>query len=171
MTKFSTRTISAVAGLSIALAYSMQLASATEQIVEQKTRDCAVIESSVERLACFDATYGDGTDSAMTAVAPATIEAVPTSTVTVPSEADFGQQKSKTELEGESLDSVITGVDRDAYDKLIFELDNGQVWRQTESKHFPIDPGQATEIRHGAMGSYKLYVKGESRWTRVRRVK
>jgi len=150
-------------------------------LAADSTADCAAIESPDERLACFDAAYRSGAES------PSATESVPDDSgpaasvvlpagaaagaaqVTTPSEADFGIEKPKSETEGESLVSGIAAVSRDGYDKLIFELDNGQVWRQTEYKRFPVKAGQVAEIRHGSFGSYKLYIQGKKIWTRVRR--
>ncbi|MGI9342564.1 MAG: hypothetical protein ACR2QV_06915, partial [Gammaproteobacteria bacterium] len=143
--------------------------------------ECAQISAAQERLACFDRAFGTGgeTESAAPATAAgpedagaAVATAAGTAAVAqpAPKDADFGRQKSKAEVEGESLTSGLAAIGKDAYDRLIFELDNGQLWRQVEYKRFPIEAGQVVEIRHGALGSYKLYVKGKKRWTRVRRV-
>ena len=130
---------------STALAGSCALAGDTE-----KPKQCAEIESAEERLACYDAAAGAG-------------EAVGTA------DDEFGSQKTKQEIEGDSLTSGVAGVDKDAYGKLIVSLENGQIWRQVESKRFMVKVGQVVEIRHGTLGSYKLYVLGGNYWTRVRR--
>jgi len=168
-----------ISGICIALAFCVQFALAADD-----SADCAAIESSDERLACFDAAYGAGAetppDTASAPVdggpaEPAAGVVVPAAAaagaaqVTTPSEADFGIEKPKSETEGESLTSGIAAVKRDGYDKLIFELDNGQVWRQIEYKRFSAKAGQVAEIRHGSFGSYKFYIKGGKNWTRVRR--
>ena len=114
--------------------------------------DCASIEAPDERLACYDAAAGP--------------ESVP---VPAPQPDDFGLSKSKSETEGESLTGQVVGVWQDAYRKLSIELDNGQVWRQIESKRFSVEVGDVVVIRHGSVGSYKLYVDGEDGWIRVRR--
>src|SRR3569833_2678412 len=36
----------------------------------------------------------------------------------------------------------------------VFELDNGQVWRQSESKSFDVHAGDAVRISKGALGSF-----------------
>ena len=114
------------------------------------TTDCAAIESAEERLACYDAE-------------------AKTDPVASPQEEDFGLAKPKSETEGESLTGQIVGVWKDAYRKLIIELDNGQIWRQIETKRFSAVVGDVVVIRHGSLGSYKLYVEGEQGWIRVRR--
>ena len=152
---------------------------------ERSAQECATIESASERLACFDAQYGKSKESvraapptgddvdknksaaaAGTAAATTAVDKSATST-----DDDFGFTKPKQETEGESLTSGISAVSKDAYRRLVFELDNGQVWRQIEYKRFTADAGDVTVIRHGSFGSYKLYIEGTKPWTRVRRVR
>jgi len=168
-----------ISGLYIPLAFCIQVALAADA-----PADCAAIESPDERLACFDAAYRSSAaepqatetapvdsgpaESAGDVIVPAAAAAGATQSMS-PSEAEFGLQKSRDETEGESLTSGIAAVGKDGYGKAIFELDNGQVWRQTEYKRFPVKVGQVAEIRHGSFGSYKLYIKGKKSWTRVRR--
>ncbi|MCI4645857.1 MAG: hypothetical protein MRY64_13840, partial [Hyphomonadaceae bacterium] len=78
-------------------------------------------------------------------------------------------------LGGESEDGqideityAITDVDRDAYGKVIVTLENGQVWRQTDSGRTPRNP-EAALIKRAALGSYMMKLDG-SRAIRVRRV-
>jgi hypothetical protein len=143
--------------------------------------ECAKISSAQERLDCFDRVFDTGSTTESAAPAPAVAPkdagaaaaaAAATAAIAQPAseDADFGRKKTKAELEGEALVSGIAAIGRDAYDRLIFELDNGQIWRQVEYKRFPVEAGQSAEIRHGAFGSYKLYIQGKKRWTRVRRV-
>jgi len=90
-------------------------------------------------------------ESASDVIVPAAAAAGATQAAT-PSEADFGLQKPREETEGKSLTAGVAAVSRDGYDKLIFELDNGQVWHQVEYKRFPVKAGQVVEIRHGSFG-------------------
>lgn len=150
---------------------------------DQSARACAMIESAAERLACYDDLYAQPDEPAPTPagdlpdrnLAPVAGGAAATASaagqVAETTEAEFGFAKSKQESEGESLTSAISGVSEDAYRRLIFELDNGQVWRQIEYKRFDADADDVAVIRHGSFGSYKLYIEGNKRWTRVRRVR
>jgi hypothetical protein len=54
----------------------------------------------------------------------------------------------------------------------IFRLNNGQVWRQTDSSRFyyPVD-NPVVIIERGAMGAYYLRVDGKSSVVRVRRMR
>ncbi len=170
MHKSSILAFSQVTSLGILLASSVQLVLAAEQSADPAAVHCTTIQSATERLACYDAVYDVNIPpAATTVIAPVTTKAATPPARIVPDETSFGKKIPRAQQEGESISSVIAELDRDGYNKLIFTLDNGQVWRQTENKRFRVTAGQTAEIRHGSLGSYKLYIKGESRWTRVRR--
>lgn len=65
----------------------------------------------------------------------------------------------------------MTGVSTLADDRLSFQLDNGQVWVQNESRSgFPSAVGDPVTIKKGALGS--IWLMTGKRWgTRVRRVR
>ena len=132
---------------------------------------CLEIASPTERLACYDAAHGYSARTKVAAPPAAAAVASPTAAVAEPDPDDFGFTKSKADNEGESLSSPIREISKDAYKRLVFELDNGQVWRQIEYKRLQVDDGDVAVIRHGSFGSYKLYVGDTKRWTRVRRVR
>jgi hypothetical protein len=70
----------------------------------------------------------------------------------------------------DEITARIARLSRDASNDWIFMLDNGQVWRQAESKSsFEIAPGNAVTIRRGALGSFRLETDKHN-WTRVERV-
>jgi hypothetical protein len=165
----------AVPALAFALAFTV-----TSAVGEGRAAACARIESTAERLACYDAAFGVQADTQQpTADEVADDPGVAASAATAagaaaqsnaPDEADFGFTKPKSETEGESLTSAISGLSKDAYKRLVFELENGQVWRQIEYKRLSVDVGDVAVIRHGSFSSYKLYIGDTKRWTRVRRV-
>ena len=150
---------------------TLALVAAVVAAEDREEAACLDIASPTERLACYDALHGFGRDaeveaSASGAVAPDAGVAEEAQT----DPAEFGFAKTKPETEGESLSSPIAGISKDGYKRLIFELENGQVWRQIEYKRLQVDEGDTAVIRHGSFGSYKLYVGDTKRWTRVRRV-
>ena len=106
-----------------------------------------------------------------TAAGAAAAAAAPTSGV-AKSDAEFGLRERPEEREPESLRSSITRVNRDPYDRLEFHLENGQVWKQIETRRFSVPRENPVAIvRPGALGSYRLYLENESRWTRVKRTR
>ncbi len=168
-----------IAGLCVPLLLGLEVAFGADS-----ANDCAAIEAADERLACFDRVFGSSEDAqaegrtaepaaaapAQDAGVSAAAAAAAGASAVSSEEADFGLEKPKSETEGKSLTSGIARVGKDGYGKLIFELENGQVWQQTEYKRFSAREGQTAVIRHGSFGSYKMYIEGKSIWTRVRRV-
>ncbi len=65
----------------------------------------------------------------------------------------------------------ISGVRQSSYGRDTYTLDNGQVWRQTESEsEFVVRPGDAVTLSKGALGSFWLASSSHLR-TRVTRVR
>ena len=68
------------------------------------------------------------------------------------------------------LTAHIASVSRNGAGRQLFTLDNGQVWRQAESKaSFEAGPGDAVTISSGALGSFWL-ATGKHNRTRVERL-
>ena len=68
------------------------------------------------------------------------------------------------------LTAHITSVSRNASGRLVLTLDNGQVWRQAESRStFEAGPGDVATISPGALGSFFLATNSHN-WTRVERI-
>lgn len=68
------------------------------------------------------------------------------------------------------LDAHIAGVSRNAAGRTVLTLDNGQVWRQSETRsRFEAHAGDAVKITPGALGSYWLSTNTNN-WTRVERL-
>jgi hypothetical protein len=68
------------------------------------------------------------------------------------------------------LDAKIDVVSYDPYDNVVALLDNGQTWVQTESQSLPrIRPGDAVQIKRGALGSYRMVIVRMNRAFPVKR--
>jgi len=68
------------------------------------------------------------------------------------------------------LSAHIVSVSRNAAGRQVFTLDNGQVWRQSETRPtFVAGAGDAISITHGAFGSFWL-ATSKHNWTRVERL-
>ncbi len=87
----------------------------------------------------------------------------------------FGRRHLEQEepAEAQILRAVVADVTKDSRGSLVFQLDNGQVWRQIEPRYFPYPRGRefAVEISTGMMGEYRLQVEGAGRKVRIRRMK
>ncbi len=122
---------------------------------------CAGFEDDSARLACYDGLAGRPRPDMPKAV------------------ADFGvteQLKRERDPETwiaarpESVTRTVKSVGRNASDRLVVTLEDGQVWLQTETKsHVPVRPGDVVVIKRAAMGTFMLLTPS-SVATRVRRV-
>lgn len=179
---------------SLIIAISLFAVSLSGQAATLSLESCAAIEDPVERLACYDTLAGrlpadtakaSGTaPSAVDPVAPKTdviVPAGPAVTPTVPAvestpdaEALFGLEHKQKPGE-ERLDELQlkwTKKKKDAYGKWIITLENGQVWRQTDSRRFNFgNSEQWVVISRGILGSFFLGEPERNGGIRVKRVK
>jgi hypothetical protein len=69
-----------------------------------------------------------------------------------------------------NLSAQVSSVSHTSTGRWVLTLDNGQVWRQAETRpDFEVAPGVAVKISTGAMGSFWLETSKHN-WTRVERV-
>lgn len=145
----------------IPLACLVVSALATSASAADELGTCAGIKDDSARLACYDGLASRSQ--------PDTTKAV----------ADFGvteQLRRQRDPEAwsaarpESITSTVKSVGRNASDRLVVTLEDGQVWLQVETKsHVPLRPGDVVVIKRAAMGTFMLLTPS-SVATRVRRV-
>ncbi len=179
---------------SLIIVISLFAVSLSGQAATQSLESCVSIDDPVERLACYDKLAGrlpvdtektSGTaPSAVEPVAPKAdviVPAAPAVTPTVPAveptpdaEAVFGlEHKQKPEEERpDELQLKWTKKKKDAYGKWIITLENGQVWRQIDSRPFQfVNSEQWVVISRGVLGSFFLGEPERNAEIRVKRVK
>jgi hypothetical protein len=156
---------------------------------------CTEIAGTAERLQCFDAAATAArsvlSDADKQAAAEAQKEeseggvlawfgfAPEEKPVTKPE--DFGMSPKAQERPGappeiSEISAKVVEYAKNAYGKSLFILDNGQVWKQvdgdtTEIYHRASDGPMSIRIEKAIMGSFSLYVEGQSKKLKVRRVK
>ena len=118
--------------------------------VRGKLMDCASVADGVQRLACFDALAFELKQASGTS---------------------FGAQAAKP-AEPDRVSLAVNGLEKGADGKLRFAMENGQVWRQVDTKRLPnAGKGPWTAvIRKAAMGTFLLSLN-HSGAIRVERVK
>ncbi len=154
--------------------------------------ECVTISSADDRLACFDAAYAVqpqiqppatsetpavtvapvATDTPVVAPPAAAVAvSAPQAGVKTATEEEFGFPQSQSQQE--TLKSTITGVDKDPVGRLTFHLENGQAWKQVETKRFRLkeEDHLVAVIKDASLGSFKLSVERGSVSTRVKRIK
>jgi hypothetical protein len=146
-------------------------AAAAAQPVPPALEACTHISAEGERLACFDREM-----SALSKVATAGAGATPLTPEQKLGLSPEGVRKLETrqgmpaDKSRQELTARLTSVARNPAGREVFTLDNGQVWRQAESRaRFEAHAGEAVKITPGALGSFWLST-GTHNWTRVERV-
>ena len=159
--------LAALLATTIATPALAQAPSAEQQL--DSVQACRAIADVAQRVACYDRASAPGAAPAQAAVPPAPPPPPPPTP-----EEQFGRSPERARPaptppptqqaranEPQQLDQIsarIVSLRSDALGRLSFVLDNGQVWRMTESEgtfDFP-GRGDAVTIRRGAIGGYRL---------------
>jgi hypothetical protein len=87
-------------------------------------------------------------------------------------QANFGQEdKQRTKDLIKEIQAQVVLVKKGTYGKQIITLNNGQVWRQTDSTYLKLRKGQAIIIKRGAMGSFFIGKHSTNKRIRAKRIK
>ena len=87
-------------------------------------------------------------------------------------QASFGQEdKQRTNNLIKEIQAEIVQVKKGAYGQQIITLNNGQVWRQTDSTSLRLKKGHIVIIKRGAMGSFFIGKENANKRIRAKRVK
>ena len=119
--------------------------------VQDKLIDCASVADGAQRLACFDALILGLRQAG---------------------DASFGAVQAAKPVEPDRVSLAVSALDKGADGKLRFTMEDGQVWRQTDTTKLP-NAGKGpwtAEIRKAAMGTFLLSLN-HGRVVRVERVK
>ena len=169
---------------SIGLAVSLAGPAMADELSEDLQK-CAQLKNPEVRLACYDAlaeilAAQPLEESASTEAAIQTAPSAPPRAAAEPEQEEDSEQSLASRVFGllpggddvNRIESRVVGeVDGLGQGKR-FELENGQVWRQTdrtERNYRAINP--KVEIREGFMNSYRMRLEGLNARVRVRRVK
>ena len=146
---------------------------------------CASIGDGAKRLACYDSALA-ATDSQAAARLAEQRRAAEVAAAKAAEEAKARKEQERLAAFGaQGLQNSSTG-DEEAVTQIsatiaemgqgmtgsVFTLDNGQVWRQTETRTLPpIRVGDAVTIRKGVIGGYRMTFERQQRTVPVKRVK
>jgi hypothetical protein len=144
--------------------------AASSADLEIQLKTCARLRDDSERLACYDRTVArlysgedaDGPD--------ADADGEPSA------EAMFGMSRQvdgPAEVDREAIPSIsaqVKSLQKAADGTLLIELDNGQLWRQVDSKDLLLRAGDRVTISRGALDSFRIATPG-NRHGRVRRLR
>lgn len=159
---------------------SILLSTFANASVETQLSQCAAVPDKLDRLVCYDnlsASLATKSVSSIsvepTTVAVATSAAVVTSTVDTQTSTieEFGNLKKKEEQQVDTINLTVNKVTKDPYGALKIQFDNGQVWKQADSRSFKLKPEQKVYIEKAALGSFILGTKDRNTTIRVKRLK
>lgn len=140
-------------------------ALATDAVVEESPIPESGLSAAAAAIAVDSADDTEEVTEAAGQSPPAEVVSAPQAEEAKPAAADAAETAetrqfglSEEQKQPESVDSInviVAAVDKNAYGKLIFTTESGQVWRQTDQgrpryRQIPFD----AEIRNGAAGSF-----------------
>jgi hypothetical protein len=120
---------------------------------------CRTVADSTARLACFDReTAALDMKAVASAAAPAAPKLDPKQQFGLPEHAVAAQEiAAGTRAEAKAIEAHISQLSQGENGRLVFTLDNAQVWRQLVSAgDLLLKPGDAVTISRAALGSYWL---------------
>lgn len=152
---------------------------------------CARITADSERLACYDRAVGElsaeGRRLAAERVAAAEAAAKAKAEAEARAAAEAAERARAAEVEGfgvpggtrperagriDRIAAMVTETFTDSQRKLVFLLDNGQMWRQTDGVLVAIvRPGTPVVIRRATMGGFTLRIESLNRNVPVMRIR
>jgi len=145
-TKRALRIVGLAAIVASAAAVGLATAQAPGPAVSVDVSECVKLTTPEERLACFEAQV----EGAKTATpAPAASGSQGSDAV------EFGTAGDE-EPEVAEIQARITDLRETVPHSYVITLDNGQVWRQTVPKYYPLQAGHPVRIYYSRWRSYRL---------------
>jgi hypothetical protein len=150
---------------------------------------CMKVGDDTQRLACFDRQAAALVAAQSHPSAPATkptavAAAAPAAAAKLTPEQKIGLTRDKVdaleaapgappEPEIKNFTAAIKNISVDARNRQVYELDNGQLWHQSETKPgFTVHPGDPVRISKAALGSFFMELQSNKHQaTRVSRVR
>ena len=159
---------------------SILLSTFAHASIESELSQCSSVQDKLDRLVCYDnlaasmkTTAPIHLPSKPETIAVATSAALVTTTATKQNAVEeFGNLKKDTDEQ--TLDTIqltVTKVTKDLHGALKIEFENGQVWKQMDSRRFKLKPEQEVFIKKAALGSFALGMEGRNTTIRVKRLK
>ena len=159
----------------IGLALLTLTSLATAEALDKALQQCRTIESADQRLDCYDA-IGRQQDSTSLPSSVNSTTAEPTKALATKAPANnselFGFEARQITKQVPDRINVEVIKANTVHGKKIFQLSNGQVWKQIDTKRFVFSQtkGQAY-IERGALGSFFFSQQNSNTRIRVKRVK
>jgi hypothetical protein len=162
--------ISAVAAV-LAGSAAFQPAGAQEQAVPVSVdvSECVKLTTPEERLACFESQVqaARGSPTVPVATPPASTAAPPGSGSRDARSDDARGEEARPP----DIRAAVAGLRETVPNAYLITLDNGEVWRQTVPKTYPLRHGDAVRIYYSRWGTYRLTNEQLKSFIQVERVR
>ncbi|MEL7296425.1 MAG: hypothetical protein AAGJ86_02120 [Pseudomonadota bacterium] len=157
--------------LCLFLSLAVSHAAAEGPALAEQIKACKDVADSLQRLRCYDGIALDG-EALMPDPAAAPSAPIAAAPKPVEDPNEFGKESIRDQRGPDEINSRIVNAFEGWGNNAIFELENGQVWRQVDSAKYRYR-GEAqplATIKRKAFGAYRLSVEGTNRTVRVRRI-
>jgi hypothetical protein len=125
--------------------------------------ECIKLATPEERLACFEAQVEDARNPPTAAGAPAAAgNAAP---------ANGRSLQSREDAEPQDIHAKVAELRETVPNAYLITLDNGQVWRQTVPKRYPLRPGDDVRIYYSKWRTFRLTNDKLRSYVQVERVR
>lgn len=125
---------------------------------------CRTEKNALKRLVCYDEINTGNPGSP----APQAAERAREVTSRARTADDFGKEhRQAAENPVDQLYATVEQLSFNRRNELVIELDNGQIWRQSESGEFPLQNGERVYIKRGMLGAFYLGKDGSNRTLKV----
>ncbi|WP_281214076.1 hypothetical protein [Shewanella insulae] len=152
--------------------------------IEQQLSQCAAKQDKLDRLICYDklAAKVGNKPQANSHVAPVSKPApapqpkpAPQAAAVVAStpaaaEASFGKVYKEEKAELDKINLTVVSIRKNPHGALTITFDNGQVWKQNDSRRYKLKTGEKVYIEKGALGSFLLGKEDTNATIRVKRI-
>lgn len=131
---------------------------------------CRALDAADDRLSCYDQLADWQPDEVPQLEKPAAQAAESAAIVPASAtDAEFGRSADKPKAPN-SITARVHDIQTRAYGSLVFELDNGQVWQQVDSKRTTIRKTDEVTIETALSGSFMMRKSSGGSSIRVRRI-
>jgi hypothetical protein len=175
------------AGVAAVLALSGSALAQQAESLMVDVGECIGIESAEQRFACYEqrvdtalrahfstagAAAAQPAQAPRAGGAPTSREALPPAAAAqaVPIPPAASRQAAPSDADSEIV-ATVASVLEVVPNRLQVTLDNGQVWRQTATRQYPLRPGHEVRISHAGLGGYRLAVEELGGFIRVEQVR
>ncbi|MEJ6474256.1 hypothetical protein [Pseudoalteromonas piscicida] len=147
---------------------------AAETINTQALQACTLIENDFKRLMCYDNVIANKPITEQRGTLTHTHgNSRQTQVPVLESKEDGFGLENQIKVASEEIDEIrakVTKVSTQGRGKMVFTLDNGQIWKQLSPETFSAEEGDTLTIERASFGSFLMKKEGLHRTTRVKRV-